>query len=117
MFDGGPADCGAIEVMEVGWPFSVGLRGKALNRPHLHWLKTVVENVVGKGVARSRQVWVGEMSDGRESAAVDVSKSVRRCRNRAASGLWDEPGVTRLLLRRHPAYRQHEPDRGSSWNV
>ena len=115
MFDGGPADCGAIEVMEVVWPSSVGLRGKALNRPHLHWLKTVVENVVGKGVARSRQVWVGEMSDGRESSAVDVSKSVKTMSKpglRLGSGT--SLGVTRLLLRRHPAYRQHEPDRGSS---
>jgi hypothetical protein len=115
VFDGGPADCGAVEVMEVVWPSSVGLRGQALNRPHLHWLKTVVENVVGKGVARSRQVWVGEMSDGRESSAVDVSKSVKTMSKpglRLGSGI--SLGVTRLLLRRHPAYRQHEPDRGSS---
>ena len=46
----------------------------ASNRPEVHWLKTVVLNVVGKGAARSRQVWVGKMSDGRESSAVDVSK-------------------------------------------
>ena len=115
MCDGGPADCGAVEVMEVVRPSSVGLRGQALNRPHLHWLKTVVENVVGKGVARSRQVWVGEMSDGRESSAVDVSKSVKTMSKpglRLGSGT--SLGVTRLLPRRHPAYRQHEPDRGAS---
>ena len=115
MFDGGPADCGAIGVMEVVRPSSVGLRGQALNRPHLHWLKTVVENVVGKGVARSRQVWVGEMSDGRKSSAVDVSKSVKTMSKpglRLGSGT--SLGSTRLLPRRHPAYRQHEPDQGSS---
>ena len=38
------------EEMEVVWPSGVVLRGMASNRPHLHWLKTVVENVVGKGV-------------------------------------------------------------------
>ena len=51
MFDGGPAECGAVEEMEVVWPSGVALRGEASNRPQLHWLKTVVVNVVGKGVA------------------------------------------------------------------
>ena len=81
MRDGCSADCGAVEVMEVVWPSGVALRGEASNRPQVHWLKTVVLNVVGKGAARSRQVRVGKMSDGRESSAVDVSKVVRRCRN------------------------------------
>ena len=115
MVDGGSADCGAVGVMEVVWPSGVALRGQASNRPHLHWLKTVVENVVGKGVARSRQVRVGEMSDGRESSAVDVSKSVKTMSKpglRLCSGT--SLGVTRLLPRRHPAYRQHEPNPGSS---
>ncbi len=115
MVDGGPVDCGAVEEMEVAWPSGAALRGEASNRPHLHWLKTVVENVVGKGVTRSRQVWVGEMSDGRESSAVDVSKSVKLMSKpglRLGSGT--SLGVTRLLPRRHPAYRQHEPDQGSS---
>ncbi len=115
MFDGGPADCGAVEVMEVAWPSGAALRGEASNRPQLHWLKTVVVNVVGKGVARSRQVWVGEMSDGRESSVVDVSKSVKTMSKpglRLGSGT--SLGVTRLLPRRHPAYRQHEPDPGAS---
>ena len=70
---------------------------------------------MGKGVARSRQVRVGEMSDGRESSAVDVSKSVKLMSKpglRLGSGT--SLGVTRLLPRRHPAYRQHEPDQGSS---
>jgi hypothetical protein len=114
VFDGGPVDCGAVEEMEVARPSGVALRGEASNRPHLHWLKTVVENVVGKGVARSRQVGVGEMSDGRESSAVDVSKSVKLMSKpglRLGSGT--SLGVTRLLPRRHPAYRQHEPDLGS----
>jgi len=79
--DGGPADCGAVEVMEVVRPSGAALRGEASNRPQVHWLKTVVLNVVGKGAARSRQVRVGKMSDGRRSSAVDVSKVVRRCRN------------------------------------
>ena len=115
MFDGGSAECGAIEEIEVAWPSGVALRGEASNRPQLHWLKTVVVSVVGKGVARSRQVRVGEMSDGRESSAVDVSKSVKTMSKpglRPGSGT--SLGVTRLLPRRHPAYRQHEPDRGSS---
>jgi hypothetical protein len=38
------------EEMEVVWPSGAVLRGMASNRPHLHWLKTVVENVAGKGV-------------------------------------------------------------------
>jgi hypothetical protein len=63
--------------MEVVWSSGVVLRGMASNRPHLHWLKTVVENVVGKGVTRSRQVGIGKMSDGREPSVVDVSKTVR----------------------------------------
>ena len=75
LVDGGPADCGAVEAMEVVWPSGAALRGEASNRPQVHWLKTVVLNVVGKGAARSRQVWVGKMSDGRKSSAVDVSKA------------------------------------------
>jgi hypothetical protein len=113
--DGGSADCGAVEVMEVVWPSGVALRGEASNRPQVHWLKTVVSNVVGKGAARSRQVRVGKMSDGRESSAVDVSKVVRRCRNQGRpivlGSVW---GLPEVLPRRHPAYRQHDPDRGAS---
>ena len=115
MLDGGPADCGAVEAMEVVWPSGVALRGEASNRPQVHWLKTVVLNVVGKGAARSRQVWVGKMSDGRESSAVDVSKHSETT-SKPGSHLC--PGIslgeTRLLPRRHPAYRQHDPDRGAS---
>jgi hypothetical protein len=115
LVDGGPAECGAVEAMEVVWPSGVALRGEASNRPQVHWLKTVVLNVVGKGAARSRQVWVGKMSDGRESSAVDVSK---RSEMTSEPGLHLCPGMslgdTRLLPRRRPAYRQHEPDLGAS---
>jgi hypothetical protein len=115
MIDGGPVDCGAVEAMEVVWPSKTALRGEVLNHPQLRWLKTVVVSVVGKGVARSRQVWVGEMSDGRKSSAVDVSKSPKMM---SKPGSFICPGtslgVARLLPRRHPAYRQHEPDRGAS---
>jgi len=65
------------EEMEAVWPSGVVLRGMASNRPHLHWLKTVVENVVGKGATRSRQVGIGKMSDGCEPSVVDVSKTVQ----------------------------------------
>ena len=113
--DGGSAECGAVEVMEVVWPSGAALRGEASNRPQVHWLKTVVLNVVGKGAARSRQVWVGKMSDGRESSAVDVSKVAQTMSKPGpphCPGI--SLGVTRLLPRRHPAYRQHDPDRGAS---
>jgi hypothetical protein len=61
-------------------------------------------------------VWVGEMSDGRiVSSAVDVSKC-EKMMSKPGSRIY--PGmsleVTRSLTRRHPAYRQHEPDRGAS---
>jgi hypothetical protein len=93
MVDGGLADRGAVEVMEVVWPSKTVLRGEVLNRPLLHWLKTVVVSVVGKGVARSRQVWVGEMSDGHfVSSAVDVSKSLDDVKTRIVLVSWEEPG-------------------------
>jgi hypothetical protein len=115
LVDGGPAECGAVEAMEVVWPSGAALRGEASNRPQVHWLKTVVLNVVGKGAARSRQVRVGKMSDGRESSAVDVSKTVEMT---PKPGLHHDSGIslgdTRLLPRRRPAYRQHEPDLGPS---
>ena len=115
MVDGGPADCGAVEAIEVVWPSGIALRGEVPNRPQVHWLKTVVSNVVGKGVAGPRQVRVGKMSDGRESSAVDVSKTVETT---SKPGLRHYPGMSlggaRVLPRRRPAYRQHEPDLGAS---
>jgi hypothetical protein len=91
--DGGLANCGAVEAMEVVWPSGAALRGEASNRPQVHWLKTVVLNVVGKGAARPRQVWVGKMSDGRKSSAVDVSKGGETMSKPGVASLsWDEPG-------------------------
>ena len=95
MIDGGPADCGAVEAMEVVWPSGAALWGEAPNRPQVHWLKTVVLSVVGKGAARLRQVWVGKMSDGRKPSAVDVSKSLddveTRVRSAARGQAWEIP--------------------------
>ena len=116
MIDGGPVDRGAVEAMKVVWPFKIALRGEVLNHPVVRWLKTVVLNDQGKGATRARQVWVGEMSDGRSmSSAVDVSKVADDVKTRvsacALGGAWGLPG---LLPRRRPAYRQHEPDQGAS---
>jgi hypothetical protein len=73
----------------------------------------VVENVVGKGVTRSRQVGIGKMSDGCEPSVVDVSKTVEMT---SEPGWQHDPGIsledTRLLSRRCPAYMQHDPDLG-----
>ena len=103
---------------EIRWP-SVGsfdgrLRGDSHGRRQ-HWLKTVVLNVVGKGAARSRQVWVEKMSDGRKPSAVYVSKHHQ---STSKPGPLVRPGMslggTRLLPGRRPAYRQHDLDRGAS---
>ena len=70
---------------------------------------------MGKGVAGPRQVWVGKMSDGREPSVVDVSKPVETT---SKPGSHQYPGMSlggaRVLPRRRPAYRQHDPDQGSS---
>ena len=118
LVDGDPAECGAVEAIEVVWPSGVALRGEASNRPQVHWLKTVVLNVVGKGAARSRQVQVGKMSDGRESSAVDVSK---HSETKSEPGSHICPGMslgdTRLLSTRRPAYRQMSPIQALLWNA
>ena len=93
MIDGGPAECGAVEVMEVVWPSGAALRGEASNHPQVHWLKTVVLNVVGKVAARLRQVWVGKMSDGsRGPLPLTCRKRSDDVETRAAPLSWDQPG-------------------------
>jgi hypothetical protein len=96
------------------WPSRAGLRKVALNHREGHWLKTVVLNVAGKGAAGSRQVWIGKMSDEREFSAVDVSKP-NQLTSKPGSAHYSgmSLGNIRLLPRRCPAYRQHEPDPGS----
>ena len=105
---------GAVWEMEVGWPSRAALRGEVLNRHELHWLKTVVVSVVGKGVAGPRQVRSGKMSDGCKPSVVDVSKR-RQMRSEPGSqnNLGMSLGDTRLLPRRSPAYMQHESGQGS----
>jgi hypothetical protein len=114
MVDGGSADCGAVEEIEV-WPSGVALRGEASNRPHLHWLKTVVENVVGKGAAviasgagREDERWTRVLCRGR----VETRELTSKPRPPVCLGM--SLGATRLLPRWRPAYRQHEPDLGFS---
>jgi hypothetical protein len=105
---------GAVWEMEVCWPSRAALRGEALNHPELHWLKTVVVSVVGKGVARPRQVRSGKMGDGRKPSVVDVSKRGQtRSKPRSQNNLGTSPGDTRLLPGWSPAYRRHEPGPGS----
>ena len=100
--------------MEVVWPSGAVLRKEASNHHEGHWLKTVVLNVVGKGVAGPRQVWTGKMSDEREFSAVDVSKlSQTTSKPRPEVSLGMNLGDIRLPPRWCPAYRQHEPGPGS----
>jgi hypothetical protein len=111
---GGLVSCGAAWEMEVCWPSRAGLRKQALNHHKGLWLKTVVLNVVETTRQRSRQVWTGKMSDEREFSAVDVSKAPNTTSKPGPSPC---PGMnlgdSRLLPRWCPAYRQHEPGRGS----
>ena len=85
------------------------------NHPQLHWLKTVVVNVVGDVAARSRQVWAGKMSDGLRSPLPTEASKANQMTSKPGSGLCSgmSLGVTRLLPRRCPAYRQHESGPGS----
>ena len=119
MGDGGSADCGAVEVMEVVWPSGVALRGEASNRPQVHWLKTVVLNVVGKGAAKIAS------GAGREDERWTESPLPLTCRKwsddvetRAAPLSWDQPGG-------HPIYcpggirhiGSMSPTEALPWNV
>jgi hypothetical protein len=101
--------------MEVVWPSGAALRGEAPNRPQVHWLKTVVLNVVGK---RRDLIASGR---GREDERWTKSPLPLTCRNGKAMSKPGPPhcpgrslGDTRLPPRRHPAYRQHDPDQGAS---
>ena len=115
LVDGDPADRGAVGVMEVVWPSGAALRGEASNHPRVHWLKTVVLSVVGDVATRSRQVGAGKMSDGpigflpltRRKAETTSKPGPCKC-------LGISLGATRLLPRRRPAYRQHDPGQGAS---
>ena len=110
-----PADCGAVEVMEVVWPSGAALRGEASNHPRVHWLKTVVLSVVGDVAARSRQVGAGKMSDGpRGPLPLTRRKAETTSKPGPCKCLGISLGDTRLLPRRRPAYRQHDPGQGAS---
>jgi hypothetical protein len=65
----------------------------------------------GKGVLSARQLWTGKM-------VVNICRGrVERCKATSEPGPPVCPGMslgdTRLLPRRRPAYRQHEPGPGS----
>src|SRR4051794_11387181 len=120
-----------------GWsPSRAALRGEALHHLERHCLKTVVVSAAGQAAAGlwqggpgkmgagreppggggpgPGQVRSGKMSDGREPSAVDVSKpSQTRSKPRSQIYLGMSLGDARLLRRRSPAYRQHEPGPGS----
>ena len=89
-----PRSADLYEVMEVAWPSGDALRGESPNHPPVPWLKTVVLNGAGKVGTGSRQVWTGEMGDGRELAS--AVRSAERCsagiRTRACTMSWDESG-------------------------
>ena len=111
---GGLVDRGAAWEMEVCWSSRAGLRKQALNHHKGLWLKTVVLNVVETTRRRSRQVWTGKMSDEREFSVVDVSKAPKTTSKPGTSPFSGmNLGDIRLLPRWCPAYRQHEPGRGS----
>jgi hypothetical protein len=87
--------------------------GRSQTAHRLHWLKTVVESVVGKGVAkiasgvgREDERWAKALCRGRVETREMTSKP------RPPVCLGKSLGGARLLPRRRPAYRQHEPDRG-----
>ena len=112
VLDGGPAECGAVEAMEVVWPSGAALRGEASNRPLLRWLKTVVVSDEGKGAR--------DASGGcQEGVALKVPTGIHRLIASLFREAASEPGVTawpgmslavtRLLARWCPAQRWREP--------
>jgi hypothetical protein len=108
----GLAGSGAVRVMEVGWPFGAALRGVVSNHRALRPLTAVRGERHGKGAPVSASGV--DREDGRKRTVSDVSKLIQLT---SKPGLALHPGMglgdTRLLPRRCPAYRQHEPDSGS----
>jgi hypothetical protein len=108
----GLAGSGAVRVMEVGWPSGAALRGVVSNHRALRPLTAVRGERHGKGAPVSASGV--DREDGRKRTVSDVSKLIQLT---SKPGSAPHPGMslgdTRLLLRRCPAYRQHEPDPGS----
>ena len=106
--DGGLAGIGAVREMEVGWPSEAALRGEASNHCALRPLSAVRGERHGKGAPWSASGV--DREDERELSVSDVSKPVQLT---SKPGSAPYPGIslgdTRLLPRRCPAYRQHEP--------
>ena len=98
---------GAVREMEDCWPSGVGLRGRALNRPVLRWLKTVVVSdrekarLIASGGDRED---VPERAAGRRGVAVEASLSNQMA---SKSGVLDCPRMSlagaRVLARWCPA--------------
>ena len=88
--------------MEACWPSSVVLRGRALNRPVLRWLKTVVVSDRGEG-ARDRVRWgPGRRSRKRPvrgfsgwACAVEASLGKSRWHQKRGVWLFSRDGVWR----------------------
>ena len=112
MNDGGSADCGAVRVMEVVWPSGIALRGAVSN----HCAPRPLTAVRGerhrkrRAMSASGVVW----EDGWKYLSL-----TRRNPFQSTSKPGPAPrpgrnlGVTRLLPRWCPAYRQHESGPGS----
>ena len=112
MSDGGSADCGAVRVMEVVWPSGIALQGEISNQRALRPL-TAVRGERHRKKACHEYVRCGP---GRwlEISVVDASKRIQSTsKPGSAPYLGISLGVTRLLPRWCPAYRQHEPGQGS----
>jgi hypothetical protein len=98
--------------MEVGWPSGAALRGVVSNHRALRPLTAVRGERHGKGAPMSASGV--DREDERKRTVGDVSKPIQLT---SKPGSAPYPGMslgdTRLLPRRCPAYRQHEPDPGS----
>ena len=85
-----------------GWWSSVAaLRGEAANHRKVHWLKTVVLSVAGKGVARLRQVWAKKANA--SELLMTCRKGIGDIKTEGCGTFGMSLGVTRLLLRWCPA--------------